>query len=139
MTIENDIKKDTIKTKLVNLLNAREEFNYLNSYIFKEISAVSCFDIMNIIDEVNENVLSFEKIYNEKIVNFREPEKDDQGNEIPGKFKFIEETYKDFEKDINALLENEIEFNSHKIDINSVEKIPFSPAQLRLLKWMFKK
>lgn len=120
-----------ITVKISDLLNSTETLQKLAKQDFKAKLAWSLARLLksaeNEIQGFNETRLNLIKKYGEKDEN-GELVTDEGGN-----CKIVPESIADFNKELNELLNAEVEINSNPIDFQLLSDINFTPAEMNVL------
>ena len=120
-----------IKLKLGELLNSVEVLQKLAS---KELKAKPAWQTSRILKAAEKEIQEFNDT-RMKLIN-KYGEKDEQGELITddnGNCKIIADDTIEFSNQLNELINTEIEINSNKINIEDIENIDFTPAEMAQL------
>lgn len=120
-----------IKVKISDLLNATETLQKLAQKDFKAKLAWTISKLLKQaeaeIQSFNETRMTLVKKYGEKDEN-DELITDDKGN-----CKIVQECIDDFSNELDELLNTEVEINANKIQMNLLEDVKFTPADMAVL------
>lgn len=120
-----------ITVKIADLLNSTETLQKLSQQDFKAKLAWSIARLLKAaeveIQSFNDTRMTLIKKYGEKDEN-GELVTDDKGN-----CKILEEGIETFGKELNELINTEIEINANKIKMDLLEDIDFTPSDMAVL------
>lgn len=120
-----------IQVKIADLLNSTETLQKLAQKDFKAKLAWSISRLLKAaeaeIQNFNDTRMNLIKKYGEKDTD-GELITDENGN-----CKILPESVEDFNKELNELINTEIEINANKIDIELLENIDFTPSEMAIL------
>lgn len=120
-----------ITVKIADLLNSTETLQKLSQQDFKAKLAWSIARLLKAaeveIQSFNDTRMTLIKKYGEKDEN-GELVTDDKGN-----CKILEEGIEAFGKELNELINTEIEINANKIKMDLLEDIDFTPSDMAVL------
>ena len=120
-----------IKVKISELINSTETLQKLSQKDFKAKLAWSVARLLKAaeaeIQSFNETRMNLIKKYGEKDEN-GELITDDKGN-----CKINNDSINEFSNELNDLIATEVEINANKIDINLLENVDFTPAEMAVL------
>ena len=120
-----------ITVKISDLLNSTEALQKLAN---KELKAKLAWTISRLLKAAEAEIQNFNDTRMNLIRKYGE--KDENGELITdegGNCKIIAETVEDFNKELNELINTEIEINANKINIGLLENIDFTPAEMAIL------
>lgn len=120
-----------IKIKIGALLNSTEALQKLAS---KELKARPAWQTSRILKAAEKEIQEFNEARMKLINKFGE--KDEAGQLITdeaGNCKINPDNISDFNAEFNELVESEIEINGNKINIDDIEDIDFTPAEMTVL------
>lgn len=120
-----------IKIKIGALLNSTEALQKLAS---KELKARPAWQTSRILKAAEKEIQEFNEARMKLINKFGE--KDEAGQLITdeaGNCKINPDNISDFNAEFNELVESEIEINGNKININDIEDVDFTPAEMTVL------
>lgn len=114
--------------KLRDLVNSKELLEYLATQRFP---VVFTFGLKSFIREISNPLLDFEKIRNDKAIEYGEETEDKQ-------FKVKQENMELFVKEMNELLDADVDVREFKISQKFLEKhnISLSVVELEVLDWL---
>lgn len=120
-----------IKIKIVDIVNGTEALQKLAKTELKAKLAWQVSKLLKTVEQemqiFNDTRMSAVKKYGEKDEN-GELITDDNGN-----CKILDNNLALFNKEINELLNNEIEINANKLKISDLEEINFTPSEIAAL------
>ena len=120
-----------IKIKLEQLINSSEGLKGLGQKSLKARSAYAVAKILKAADAemttFNETRMELIKKYGEKDEN-DELKQDDNGN-----VRILPEGLADFNKELNELLQSEVEISANKIQMNDIGDVEFTPTEMAQL------
>ena len=120
-----------IKVKIAELLNSTDTLQKLSQ---KDFKAKLAWSVARLLKNAEKEIQEFNDTRMELIKKYGE--KDDQGELITdekGNCKILPDSISEFTNELNELIETEIELNANKIDIDLLENIDFTPAEMALL------
>lgn len=123
-----------IKTTIEQLLGAAESFKELAAN--KKINASMAWNIVKLTDEINKQLKQFEEVRVEKVKQFGTAKESGDIEILPNSEAMI-----NFQKDLQPLLEKEVEIQGEMIKVSELKDssgapIEISAAVLMALKWM---
>lgn len=111
-----------IKLKeIVNSVSALQEVSKLS------FPATQAFELAKMLETANEELSLYDKVRNAKILQYSSDQK-----------KVDDDKIDDFFKDINELLEKEIELPDFRLEKSDFEEKDITAQQVMLLKWLIK-
>ena len=120
-----------IKLKLNELLNATDALQTLSK---KSLQARPAFQVVRLLKAADKEIQEFNDI-RVKVVN-QYGDKDENGELITdenGNCHIAPEHINEFNKELNDLLNTEIEINANMLSLEDLEKLEFTPSDLALL------
>lgn len=120
-----------ITVKIADLLNSTEILQKLSQ---KEFKAKLAWSITRLLKAAEAEIQAF----NETRMNLIKKcgEKDENGELVTdenGNCKIEPNSIESFSKELNDLIETEVEINAHKIPISLLEDVDFTPAEMAAL------
>ena len=122
--------------KLGQLVLSKEA---LNAFSKNKMTSVQRKAIYDVYEEVDKQVISFEKIRAEKASEYGN--KNDDGTvaiDDKGMVNFTKDNFTKFSNEMNALAETDITLPGDVIDFASYAEIPLSLEEQKQLSWLFK-
>ena len=120
-----------IKLKLNELLNATDALQTLSK---KSLQARPAFQVVRLLKAADKEIQEFNDI-RVKVVN-QYGDKDENGELITdenGNCHIAPEHINEFNKELNDLLNTEIEINANALSLEDLEELEFTPSDLALL------
>lgn len=120
-----------IKVTIGNIVNSVEVLQKLGK---KDFKAKLAWSIARLLKEAEKEVQGFNEA-RLKLIN-KYGIKDENGQLITddnGNCKIIQENIPDFNKELNDLVDTEVEINANKISMNLLEDIDFTPSDMAAL------
>lgn len=120
-----------IKLKLNELLNATDALQTLSK---KSLQARPAFQVVRLLKAADKEIQEFNDI-RVKVVN-QYGDKDENGELITdenGNCHIAPEHINEFNKELNDLLNTEIEINANMLSLGDLEELEFTPSDLALL------
>lgn len=120
-----------IKLKLNELLNATDALQTLSK---KSLQARPAFQVVRLLKAADKEIQEFNDI-RVKVVN-QYGDKDENGELITdenGNCHIAPEHINEFNKELNDLLNTEIEINANALSLGDLEELEFTPSDLALL------
>lgn len=120
-----------IKLKLNELLNATDALQTLSK---KSLQARPAFQVVRLLKAADKEIQEFNEI-RVKVVN-QYGDKDENGELITdenGNCHIAPEHINEFNKELNDLLNTEIEINANMLSLGDLEELEFTPSDLALL------
>ena len=120
-----------IKLKLNELLNATDALQTLSK---KSLQARPAFQVVRLLKAADKEIQEFNDI-RVKVVN-QYGDKDENGELITdenGNCHIAPEHINEFNKELNDLLNTEIEINANMLSLSDLEELEFTPSDLALL------
>lgn len=117
-----------ITLKMSDLLNATDTLQKLSQ---KELKARLALQIARMLKEAEREIQNFNEIRMNLIKKYGE--KDENGEIITddnGNCKIIPESVTVFSKELNELVEMEIEINANKIKLDDLDNLDFTPGEM---------
>lgn len=120
-----------IKLKLNELLNATDALQTLSK---KSLQARPAFQVVRLLKAADKEIQEFNDV-RVKVVN-QYGDKDENGELITdenGNCHIAPEHINEFNKELNDLLNTEIEINANMLSLGDLEELEFTPSDLALL------
>lgn len=120
-----------IKIKMSDLLNATETLQKLSQ---KELKARLALQISRLLKEGEREIQNFNEVRTNLINKYGE--KDENGELVTDEnknCKILNDQIEIFSKELNELVDMEIEINANKIKIADLENMDFTPADMAVL------
>lgn len=120
-----------ITLKMSDLLNATETLQKLSQ---KELKAKLALSIARVLKEAEREIQNFNEIRMNLINKYGE--KDDQGELITddkGNCKIPPEGIDTFTKELNELVNTDLEINANKLKLSDIESLDFTPGDMAVL------
>lgn len=117
-----------ITLKMSDLLNATDTLQKLSQ---KELKARLALQIARMLKEAEREIQNFNEIRMNLIKKYGE--KDESGEIITddnGNCKIIPESVTVFSKELNELVEMEVEINANKIKLDDLDNLDFTPGEM---------
>jgi len=118
--------------KLGDLVNSKAA---LESLLKNPLNITVGWELKTFVKAINPELTSFEEVNNEKIKEFGEEVKDEEGKST-GKIKVKEENFEEFAKQVNELLNKELEIKVPQIKIGDIKEVSLTTAELMMLDWL---
>ena len=120
-----------IQVKLSDLVNSTETLQKLAQ---KDFKAKLAWSIARLLKAAEVEIQNFNDARVELIKKYGE--KDENGELISdekGNCKIVENFVKEFNEELNELINSEVEINANKINIELLENIDFTPSEMAIL------
>ena len=120
-----------IKIKMSDLLNATETLQKLSQ---KELKARLALQISRLLKEGEREIQNFNEVRTNLINKYGE--KDEKGELVTDEnknCKILNDQIEIFSKELNELVDMEIEINANKIKIADLENMNFTPTDMAVL------
>lgn len=117
-----------IQLKMNDLLNSTETLQKLSQ---KELKAKLALSIARLLKEAEREMQNFNEVRMNLIKKYGE--KDENGELITdekGNCKILNDNTADFSKELNDLIETEIEINANKLKLDDLETLDFTPSDM---------
>lgn len=117
-----------IKIKMSDLLNSTEVLQKLAQ---KELKARMALAIARVLKEAEREMTNFNEVRMNLIKKYGE--KDENGELITddkGNCKILQEGLETFTKELNDLVEMEVEINANKLKLDDLETLDFTPSEM---------
>lgn len=120
-----------IQLKIADLLNSTDVLQKLAG---KELKAKLAWQVGRMLKEAEKEIQSFNETRMQLINKYGS--KDENGELVMDEnnnCKIEPESINNFSNELNELIESEIEINAHKIKIDDIENINFTPSEMAQL------
>ena len=120
-----------IKIKMSELLNCTEPLQKLAS---KELKARLALQIARLLKEAEKEIQNFNDVRMNLINKYGE--KDAEGQLLTddkGNCKILPSDISTFTKELNELVETEVEINANKLNLDTLDNLDFTPSDMAVL------
>ena len=120
-----------IKVTIGNIVNSVEVLQKLGK---KDFKAKLAWSIARLLKEAEKEVQGFNEARLKLINKYGIKDENDQlVTDDNGNCKIIQENIPDFNKELNDLVDTEVEINANKINMNLLEDVDFTPSDMATL------
>jgi hypothetical protein len=116
--------------KLRTLVDSKEALIHV---FHEKLPALTAKRFLKLIDDSNVHFKQFEDIRIKLVKEYGVPTEDN-----PDNYTVLEDKQEEFFKDINALLDEEVEIDVPEITLTQLGNITIMPVDLQLLEWLIK-